>query len=136
MAITLVNSLQLVPPTLRVIASIISHRKSLEYVVSQLMDEVFMSGASYMGRQQAGYPMVKSAARSIGHGLTVTYTEHLSDNLPGQPRVTGLVWIHETSCHDCCAIFGRECQLNLDPKTRLEKIEKIHLDMLDRIPNV
>jgi hypothetical protein len=119
-----------------VIASIISHQKRLEYVAAQLMDEVFMTGASYMGHQQAGYPLVKAAARSIGHGLTVTYTEHLSDSLPGAPKVTGLVWIHETSCHDCCCILGRECQVNLDPKTRLEKIEKIHLYMLDRIPNV
>lgn len=136
MGTTLSSSLQLVPPTLRVIASIISHRKSLEYVVALLMDEVFMSGSSYAGKQAAGYPKVKVAARSIGHGLTVTYTEHLDDKLPGHPRVTGLVWIHETSCHQTCAVFERECQEECDPKSYLEKIEKKHLDMLDRIPTV
>jgi hypothetical protein len=130
---------------------IITHHKSLEYVVAQLMDEVFMCGSSFAGRQQAGYPMVKAASRSIGHGLTVTYTEHLSDNLVGQkeklvgnrleyfpphPQVTGLVWINETSCHHSCAIFERECQALTPPKDFMEKIEKKHLQMLDRIPSV
>jgi hypothetical protein len=123
--------IQLVPPTLKVIASIIVNKKELHYVVAQLEDAAYQ-GISYSQLAFAGLPKVKYKFAGIGHGLTVAYTETIQDD--GQRR--GLVWVSELSCHPVCVLLGRVCLGNLNTFQWLERIEKKHLEMLDKIPSV
>jgi hypothetical protein len=124
------NKVQLVPPSLQVIAALITHKKSLHYVVAQLKDLCYM-GYSYAQLRKCWYPEVKVASANIGHGLTVSYTE-----IQQWPYTSGLVWVSELACHPFCAFLGRICQGNLTTYEWLEKIEKKHLEWLDKIPAV
>ena len=130
MGIALANSLQFVPPSLRVIAALITHKKSLHYVVAQLHDKCAM-GTSYVQLHACGYPEVKVASAKIGNGLTVSYTETQDEKWTRR----GLVWVAELSCHSLCAFLDRICQGELSTYDWLEKIEKKHREWLDRIPS-
>jgi len=131
--ISLHARIQLVPPTLSVIAALITNKKSLHYVVAQLEDRCYQ-GASYSQLMLARLPLVKFASGSIGHGLSVAYTETLDESKEVPRR--GLVWVSEVSCHHPCAILGRICQGEIDTKSLLEKIEKKHREWFDKIPSV
>lgn len=121
------------PPSLQVIAALITHKKSLQYVVAQLENTCYM-GNSYSMLRQCGYPPVKVATANIGHGLTCAYTE-TNDESKKIPR-RGLVWVSELACHPLCAFLGRICQGNLSSFEWLEKIEKKHREWLDKIASV
>src|SRR5664279_5425007 len=125
-AIALHARIQLVPPTLKVIASILVNKKELRYVVAQLEDAAYQ-GRSYAQLAFACLPKVKCQSASIGHGLTVAYTETIQDDTR-----RGLVWVSEMCCHPLCAFLGRICQGNLNSFQWLEIIEKKHLYMLAR----
>jgi hypothetical protein len=128
------KNIQLVPPSLRVIASLMTNRIELPIAVVRLRDSVYM-GTSFGELGRAGYPLIKVAATSLGFGLTIAYTEHLGGcGDPSCVDPTGLVWIHEIACHPGCAIFGRKCQANLSGYEWLKMLEHIHLEWLDRIP--
>jgi hypothetical protein len=124
------DRISLVPPSLKVIAGLITHKKRLDYVVAQLEDTVLL-GNSYAMLKTIGWPTVKVATASIGNGLTVAYTE---TQYLGFKR--GLLWVSELACHPMCAFLDRICQGNLDGKEWLEKIEKKHLETLDRLPSI
>lgn len=135
MGIVLHARVQLVPPSLKVIAGLITHGKKLQYVVVQLENYCYL-GNSYSMLRQIGYPQVKVATSSLGHGLTVAYTETLDPcDVSGWTRA-GLVWVSEISCHPLCAFLGRICQGNLSSFEWLEKIEKKHREWLDNMPAV
>jgi hypothetical protein len=128
--------IQLVPPSLSVIAALITYKKSLQYVVAQLEDKCYM-GTSYAELASCNMPLVKVASAKIGNGLTVSYTETYRRGKGGEwiPKV-GLLWVNELACHPTCAFLGRICQGNLSTYEWLEKIEKKHLEWLDKIPTV
>lgn len=119
------------PPSLQVIAALITHKKSLQYVVAQLEDRCYQ-GISYAQLRSQKYPEVKVASANFGNGLTCSYTETMDAAWCRH----GLVWVSELACHPLCAILGRICQGNLSSFQWLEKIEKKHLDWLDKIPSV
>ena len=104
------------------------------YPVAMLVDRANM-GASFVQLQACEYPLVKVETCNIGAGLVLTYTEHLADGLDWTQR-TCLVWVSELACHPLCSFLGRECQGNLSTYDWLKKIEKKHLEWLDRLPTV
>lgn len=122
------------PPTIRVIASLIANKKSLCYAVARAEDNLNF-GPSFVHRQ-AGYPLLKFATINLGHGLVLAYTQHCQTtaNLPATP-VSCLVWVYEMRCHASCGIIG-ECQGETLEKEVLEKIEKKHLYWVDKLPTV
>jgi hypothetical protein len=132
--------IQLVPPSLQVIAALITYKKSLQYSVAKLEDACQV-GNSYAMLRSIGWPQVKVATCNLGHGLTCAYTEimHMKKSLHSEPfgkYRSGLVWVSELSCHPMCAFLGRICQGNLSGFQWLEKIEKKHLEWIDRVPSV
>jgi len=129
--LTKAPTIQLVPPSLAVIAALITHKKSLQYVVAKLEDSCYL-GNSYSMLRAVGYPQVKVATAGIGHGLTVAYTETRDEDWYKH----GLVWVSELACHPICAFLGRICQGNLSSFEWLEKIEKKHREWLDNMPAV
>ena len=130
MVIALHARVQLVPPSLQVIAALITHKKDLKYVVMLLEDRCYM-GHSYPQLAVCDYSKVKVASANISHGLTVTYTETMHHD--GR---RGLVWVNELSCHPLCSFLDRICQGNLSTYDWLEKIEKKHRTWLDKMPAV
>ena len=126
------SSIQLVPPSLAVIAAMITHKKDIRYAVAQLQDKAHM-GHSYIQLKTCKMPEVKVEVANIGNGLTIAYTETIENHWYGPVR-RGLVWVSELACHPMCAFLGRICQGNMSSFEWLEKIEKKHLDWLDRLP--
>jgi len=125
-------TIQLVPPSLAVIAALITYKKSLHYAVAQLENKAYQ-GHSYVQLRTIGWPEVKVESASLGHGLTISYTETMSQDYI---RRHGLVWVSELACHPLCAFLGRICQGNLSSFEWLEKIEKKHREWLETIPTV
>ena len=123
-------SLQLVPPSLGAIAALITRKKEIRYSVDRLIDKCFM-GISFVQLRLAGMPLVKVATSSLGSGLTIALPQCQDES-----GMTSLVWISELACHPMCAFLGRICQGNLSSFEWLEKIEKKHLEWLDKLPTV
>jgi hypothetical protein len=128
------SSVQLVPPSLAVIAALITHKKDLRHAIAQLQNRAYM-GHSYWQLASCNLPLVKVEVAKIGNGLTLAYTESKQEYYFGYVR-RGLVWVSELACHPMCAFLGRICQGNLSSSEWLEKIEKKHLEWLDRLPSV
>ena len=128
------SSVQLVPPSLAVIAGLITHKKDLRYAVAKLQDKAHL-GHSYVQLHACRMPEVKVEVTSIGNGLTIAYTETM-EKRRAWPVRRGLVWVSELACHPMCAFLGRICQGNLSSFEWLEKIEKKHLEWLARLPSV
>jgi hypothetical protein len=128
------TSVQLVPPSLKVIASIMANKKDPRYAVAKLIDRVEMCH-SYAQLDALGYPKIKVATTKLGHFLVCTYTERQSHHpwTHAEER-KGLVWIAEESCHPICSFLGRECCGNLSTFEWLQLIEKKHIEWLDRLP--
>ena len=120
------------PPTLEVIAALLTYRKNLYYSVVKLVDRANY-GHSFGQLEIAGLPLIKIETDTLGHGLTIGYTEHVGD-YSKRFDPTGLVWINKTSCHPFCSFLGRECIGNLSSLAWLQEIEKKHLNWLDRLP--
>lgn len=129
-----ISNVQLVPPSLAVIAALITHKKDLRYAVAKLQDKAHL-GHSYVQLRACHMPEVKVEVTTIGNGLTLAYTETLEEHYYGPVR-KGLVWVSEIACHPMCAFLGRICQGNLSSFDWLEKIEKKHLAWIDRLPSV
>jgi hypothetical protein len=131
--IIVVNNMHLVPPSLKVIAALIVNKIDVESQVIAL-EAKMVRAYSLTDSRFAGMPDVQVTTNSLGHGLTISLTR-----APAPLTVYGwtrLVWITELACHPICACMGRTCQINLTPKEYLEKIEKKHFEMLDRMPKV
>ena len=128
------SSIQLVPPSLAVLAGLITYKKDLHYAVVQLEDRAHM-GNSYVQLKTCKMPLVKVEVANLGNGLTIAYTETNEEHWYGPVR-RGLVWVSELACHPMCAFLGRICQGNMSSFEWLEKIEKKHLEWLDRLPKV
>lgn len=124
-----ISTIQLVPPSFRVLSLLITHNVDLKIPVARLVHKCRF-GHSYSQLSDIGFPCVKVETYKLGHGLTLSYTETL------QEVYRGLVWISELSCHPLCVFLGRECQVNLSSYEWLEKIEKKHNEWLDKLPNV
>lgn len=124
------NRIALVPPTLPVLARLIASHIDVSYAVTKLVDRCYM-GFSYQQLHSSGLPRCKIATDTLGHGLTIGYTE---TGWAENGCLRGLIWIAELSCHPFCSFFPRECQGEMTAKAWLEKIEKKHLEWLDRLP--
>ena len=127
------SSVRLVPPSLRVIAIILTKHVNLQYIVAALEERCYM-GTSYAELRMCHWPQVKIATARIGQGLTCTYTESIDENTWLK---SGFVWVAEMACHPLCSTFlGRECQEKNSVEDWLKIIEKKHREMVDKIPTV
>ena len=109
--------IRLVPPTLKVLALLILHRKDLQYPVAWVYERM----------EHCPDVSFDTNATSLGNGLTLTLTESSRGIL---------AWIHETSCHSFCCVLGRECGAEIEPHEWLKKIEEKHNEWLAKIPSV
>jgi len=127
------STIQLVPPSLDVLAALIIYKKDIHYTVQQLIDKC-NCGVSFAALKQIGYPEIQVASCSIGNGLTIAVTRTLKQNPSTKMcEYKALVWISKLACHTMCAFVGRICQGNLNDSQWLQIIEKKHLEMIDKL---
>ena len=123
------TTVQLVPPSLDVIASLIARKKNPQYCIESMLDRISHPTSLQFAQLRAlGYPPIQFTTDSLGDGLAIALTR--TEALLGHHA---LVWISMLSCHPFCAFLGRKCQGNLREIEWLQKVEKKHRQMLDKL---
>jgi hypothetical protein len=131
--------IKLAPVTLGVISSLITYGIQIEEHSAKLIDDCRLKSFEYYTLREMGYPAVKFAASSLGHGIGLSYTESEGPNR----EKYGVIWCNEVSCHNMCAVLlGRGCAVSrgleswpYQEKYWLSEILKKHRFWVDNLPS-
>jgi hypothetical protein len=119
------QSLKLVPPSLRVLARILTDSIDLSTIVIRLGVQIYL-GRSWVELEGIGYPPIKIGDVKTGPGLVACMTS---------TRRGSLLWLHEIRCHNYCGILGPECSAVGSCRDWLEKIYQKHEIVFDSLPS-
>jgi hypothetical protein len=125
---TLPSSIQLVPPSLKVIASLITYQQDVSIAVARAIHRCDF-GVSFSMMKICHVTPIQFACEKLGHGLSLAVTRTLSDD-----GFFTLVWISEMACHPLCSFLGRQCQGDMPTEEWLKLIDEKHRKILETLP--